>query len=98
MTRWFRQLFALCRKNVIVLANHYLVSRLALILPEANCIAAQSLPMRYTPRLVCFIYGKCASCAFHGDQHTHFPVGARNLHRKQQGAQIIIPRWTWLTS
>lgn len=26
MTLWFRQLFALCRKNVIVLANHYFVS------------------------------------------------------------------------
>ncbi|KAG9125960.1 hypothetical protein FRC07_005437, partial [Ceratobasidium sp. 392] len=47
---WFRQLFALCRKNVIVLANHYILNIFrCVVLPVLFALFMANAPGIFTP-------------------------------------------------
>ncbi|CAE6433002.1 unnamed protein product [Rhizoctonia solani] len=50
MRRWFRQLFALCRKNVIVLSNHYFLNLFrCVVLPVLFALFMANAPGIFTP-------------------------------------------------
>ncbi|KAF8709133.1 P-loop containing nucleoside triphosphate hydrolase protein, partial [Rhizoctonia solani] len=50
MRRWFRQLFALCRKNIIVLSNHYILNLFrCVVLPVLFALFLANAPGIFTP-------------------------------------------------
>ncbi|CAE6510666.1 unnamed protein product [Rhizoctonia solani] len=50
MRRWFRQLFALCRKNIIVLSNHYFLNVFrCVVLPVLFALFMANAPGIFTP-------------------------------------------------